>query len=473
MNPTSLYIEITQSTFKLLNDTQHFEFTLDRLPTGRLSDGCKQKLTASLQDFLKRKSWQPKFRAWCAISARGVLLRRLTVPSSSKEELQKVLRLQVESEFPLPPEQLAWGYQQVQQGAGKQQEVVVAAVKKELVADYFEVLSTCGIAPIFTVAALARSAVCPRPPQSYAVLNIGRTHSELLSFENAAPVSIRVLPFGDESIARGEMQNGPECINPKWIGQKLYVTGNNPCLKQIAAQLSVLLGDTVESESVWIEEAFPTAAIQGLKQSDGTGAPLILQFNESSSGIDTVARPTPWKWGAIAAALLVALLSLPYAEALLLKSRYAAKLEAANAEKGRLDIIDRELSFLQDLKKSQSPYLDTVYLLADAAPKGTRFDSIAMNRRGEVSFKGNMGNGQQVTDFRAKLIASGFFSTVVVDEQSPTPDRQKVVVKITAQWKPTGARKPVVIETPKPGASPTNAIATASTGMPAKVEIKK
>ena len=48
-------------------------------------------------------------------------------------------------------------------------------------------------------------------------------------------------------------------------------------------------------------------------------------------------------------------------------------------------------------------------------------------------------NGQ-VTDFRAKLIASGFFSNVSVEEQSPTPDRQRVNLRMIAQWKPAAAR---------------------------------
>jgi hypothetical protein len=46
-----------------------------------------------------------------------------------------------------------------------------------------------------------------------------------------------------------------------------------------------------------------------------------------------------------------------------------------------------------------------------------------------------MRDPQQVVEFRSKLIDSGLFSTVVVEEQTPTPDRQKVVVRITGQWK--------------------------------------
>ena len=63
-----------------------------------------------------------------------------------------------------------------------------------------------------------------------------------------------------------------------------------------------------------------------------------------------------------------------------------------------------------------------------------------MNRRGEISLRGSMQDAQQVTDFRAKLMDSGFFDRVTVEEQVPTPDRQKVNVRITAQWKPIDKR---------------------------------
>lgn len=486
MNSPCLYIEISQSFLKLLHGNERFEFSLDRLQNGRWTEACKQKLAASLQDFLKRKNWQPRLPAMCAIGARGVSLRRLTLPATTKEELRRLLRLQIESEFPLPPEQLAWGYQLLKQNGSRQQGVLVVAVKKELIEDYSEILSACGMSPVFTVAAMARSSICPQPPQSYAVLDIGRNHSELLSIENEVPASIRILAWGGESITHAieeklgithdeaekiklrsekdlDAELGPrvtiavdaaletlaECIHPKWIGQKLYLSGRSVRQKDFASRLGKYLGTGVKCEVIEVPDESLSAAIVALKKSnevDGGHPPLVLHLNETKNGESSVARSAPWKWAALAAAFATVLVFLPYAEALLLKSRTAKKLSAVKAESGRLAVIDRELSFLQDLKKNQSPYLDTVYLVANSTPPGTRFDTFAMNRRGEVALKGNMGNAQQVTEFRTKLIGSGFFSTVVVDEQTPTPDRQKVAVRITAQWKPATSRKPVVLE---------------------------
>jgi hypothetical protein len=52
-----------------------------------------------------------------------------------------------------------------------------------------------------------------------------------------------------------------------------------------------------------------------------------------------------------------------------------------------------------------------------------------------------MRDSQQVVDFRSKLINSGFFSTVVVEEQNPTQERQKVILRISAQFKPAPGRE--------------------------------
>ena len=80
-----------------------------------------------------------------------------------------------------------------------------------------------------------------------------------------------------------------------------------------------------------------------------------------------------------------------------------------------------------------------------------------MNRRGDLALRGFMRDSQQVVDFRSKLINSGFFSTVVVEEQNPTPDRQRINLRISAQWKSAPGRESLPL------------IATA----PAAVEIEK
>jgi hypothetical protein len=92
------------------------------------------------------------------------------------------------------------------------------------------------------------------------------------------------------------------------------------------------------------------------------------------------------------------------------------------------------------MRKNHPPYVQLLQAIAYAAPPQSKFDAVAISRRGDLSFRGSMRDGQQVNEFRAKLIASGAFNTVTVDEQVPTPDRRRVNIRVTTQWKTDKAR---------------------------------
>lgn len=495
MNSPLLYIEIGQSSFKALDGGNGLELSLEREENGRLTSLCRERITLGLKNFLKQKNRQTR-RAICAIGARGVSLRHLSLPPSTKEALPGLLRLRIESEFPLTPDELAWGSRRFEPKAPTEtvpngmQELMVVAVKEETVREYSEILAGCGVSATFTLAALVRVGLCPTTSGNLAVLDIGRCHSELISLANGTPVSIRILPWGGEHITRaiidrlkisrdeaekikinldqepivsGELGQKVQDamaaaldslaaqIKKSWTGQKLYLTGRSARHKDIVARLARSLGNGVTCERL---ELMPgegrSAAILALERSgqkEGDSSLLVLKLNEGKE-LASAAQPAPLKWAALAAALVMAVLCLPFAEALIMKPRLAKKLAAIKSARERLPIIDKELAFLRFMKQNQPPYLDATYVLANAAPPGSRLDSLSMNRHGDLAIRGNMQGSQQVVDFRSKLIASGFFSTVAVEEQTPSPDRQKVTVRMTAQWKPARERELLKLDPP-------------------------
>ncbi len=478
MNSPALYLEISQSSFRALHGEDGFECPLEREENGCLKADCAEKLTQGLRLFLKEHRWHPRLPVFCAVGARGVSLRRLTLPSSSKEELQRLLPLQIERELPVPPDELAWGWRQLSpgpsagNGAPAAQELLVAAVRKEVLQGYSDILSECGLKPQFTLAALARSSLCSDPPRSYAVLDIGRSHSELISFNNGAPASIRLLPWGEEDLKqaaekelalncttgekvalRSEPPTGSsverrqpaqaaflaelQAFDPKWIGRKLYLTGATAALAGFVPLVKAL-GGNVECEQI---NAAPgpgrSAAILGLrKECEGNaGATVLILQPPASRSAASIVRPNGWKWAALAVLLVVSSLTLRYAEVFLNQRRLTRRLSEIKAYRETLPNLERDLSFLQYLKTNQPAYLDALGALANAAPGGIRFETLSMNRRGDLALRTAMRDAQQVADFRSKLIDSGLFSTVVVEEQTPTPDRQKITVRIVGQWK--------------------------------------
>jgi hypothetical protein len=447
-------------------------------------------------------------------------LRRLTLPASNKDDLQRLLALQIEAEFPLPPNQLAWGYCQVngqtQSDSRAQpsasQEFIVAAVKREVVEEYAALLVKAGLNPVFTLAALSRNALCDAPPQKHSMLNVERDHSELVLFENDVPTAIRILPWGSGNLSRAiqeqlaisadaaeqlrlqldhrsvwegepgeklqqavrtELDALANQLNNQLIGQKIYLTGQIAGFRGGARPLAEVLKSGVECDSLDVAGEFQSAAILGLKKSfekNRTLGPLTLQLDRAKQ-VETAARPEVWKWAAVACGLALLSLSLRYAEPLIQKPRLSRQLAAFKAQRQQMPTVEKEVSFLQYLQTNHPPYLEAALAIANAAAPGTRIDTLSMNRRGELSFRGVLQNPPQATEFRSKLIDSGFFSSVVLEEQTPAPDRQRVTIRMSAQWKPNGARpsvtaassisssknvksdKPATVKTNAPGAA--------------------
>jgi len=84
LNPPPLFVEIGPDWLRARHGDDGVELPLERGPGGNLTAQGKEKTIATLKDFLKPKSWQPRARAWCAINSRGVSLRRLSLPAGTK-----------------------------------------------------------------------------------------------------------------------------------------------------------------------------------------------------------------------------------------------------------------------------------------------------------------------------------------------------------------------------------------------------
>ncbi len=456
IKPARLYIEIGLDSFRVLQGGQSLELPIEREYDGRLTAACRENLAGRLKTFVNRQKWQLPAIAHCAINGSGVSLRRVTLPPAEKKDWQRLLLLQIETEFPIGPAELAWGYLALSEpaadGVAGRQEFLVAAVRKDVLEEYSGLLSSCGVSPVFTLAGLARGRFCPKEAGPCSILDLDRKHSEWIIFENNVPVAVRIFPWGTddftatdvalEGLARSIRNQGNQGMH--------FITGAGDQW-QLAANVARKLGGG--SECRWIEaetKSGRSAAVLGLRQwaeADGGAPPLILRAKSAPvkglaglPGKFELSDPVLRERAILAVLLLFALLVLPYAQAFLLKPFVAYKVAAIQSHQDRLTTIDRELSFLQYLKQISPPYLDALYLFAQAAPPGTSFDSLTMNEVGEISMSGSMGSFQQVTEFRTKLIQSGFFSNVTVEEQAPGQFPQKVNVRMTAQWKPAADR---------------------------------
>ena len=491
LNPPSLSLEIRQSSLKLLDQGAGMEWPLERSENGRLTEPCKEQLRVSLRGFLGIKSWGPKRRAYCALGARGVSLRRLTLPVAPREEMERLVRLQIESEFPLPPDELAWGHRELPRlnqpriTAPAGAEVLVVAVKREVLQEYSELLTACGLLPVFTLAALAAHVLCRPMLGPYAILDIGGTQSELATFDSGIAQSIRVLPWGGEDLTRAieaplspsrdqaeavksqdfppgpaaeaTSQNALRAACQAWaktipsaaLGRKLYLTGKTAEVPQLPSLLAQALGN-IECERIGLPPGEGhSAAVLGLKQISERHEEeslLVIDVRDARQ-TSSATQAASGQWAALALVLALGALGLRYFDGIVRKPGLGRQLAALKVKQAALPKIDQELGFLQYLRTNQAPYVGALLAVANAAPQGTTIESVTMNRRGDLSLRGSMREANQAVDFRSRLTGSGFFATVVGEEQNPSPDRQKLVVRISAQWKPGLARESM----PPPG----------------------
>ena len=113
----AVFFETCATFFKARFGGDELELPVQRDDSGQITASCRAQVIAAVGGFLSKHGIRPGASALCAIDGRGVSLRRLSVPVAQKEELQRLLRLQLEREFPVPPDQLAWGSRVLRQDA--------------------------------------------------------------------------------------------------------------------------------------------------------------------------------------------------------------------------------------------------------------------------------------------------------------------------------------------------------------------
>lgn len=475
-------VEVTSQALHVLRGRECRTWRVERGADGRWTPACRGTIERELAAFLDRKAWQPRGEAWCLVPAAGVTLRRWTVPRGEAEDTARVVGLRIEAELPLAPDELAWGWTRLAE-SGTMQEVLVAAVRRAALEDLTEVLEACGLGVRVTLAALARAgcvAVRPVEPPGEVWLDVGREHCEWLARDAAGPIRLRVLPWGEQSVTQawmarlgvsaeaaaswmdrllGEEGAIDEVAKPVWEeavrslvsqmpspipGGVLRLTGHLASVPGFAGLLAGALGPGIRVESG--EPAGDRSRPAGLRAlgdlagaaSKGTELWLATRVAEVPT---VLAEPSLRKWIGIAAVLLLAAVSIPSLEAVLRLPALKSRLETIRAGRSRLETIDRQADFLRHLKQNQTPYMEALLVIGKTLPPGARMESMSLNRKGELSLRVSMRQPQEVTGFRTKLTDSGFFSSVVIEEQSPSPDRQKIQVRISAVVKPAHQRE--------------------------------
>lgn len=434
LEPTRVWVELTAMALHARCGFHGVDVPLEREGDGTLRPESRSRVVEELRRITADKPWLSPLHIYCSLGSRGVILRSISLPASSASELPKLLQLQIEAEFPLPPDQLAWGWLPLSRGENGGQELLVAAVKSEVLQACEALFAPLGATLSYSLAALDRLENLPNPSAGSVLYWNGHSAEWTLCDGNGQP-AIRCLT-GDSHRIRNAWPTlegasydvtGPEAPVSQWLALQTETSVNPAPVRK----LEIPSGPGNTAATVGLSRAF----------AEHPNRPrMTLRFNPTEIPKASLTN-LPWRSLGLSVALLAAVLIVPSLEALLVRPRLARQLARLKAGEPQLEVIDRELGFLRYLNQNQGPYLEALYLIAQAAPPGCHIDTIHMNRRGEVTLTGFLQNLNQVGDFRLKLIDSGFFSSVVVEDQTPTPDRQRINFRVTAQWKAAGDRE--------------------------------
>jgi hypothetical protein len=454
----AVVIEFTESAAHIADDARTLDIAIERDATGALTTGAADSVRNALKMFAKNSGRE---QAICLLPARGVSIRRISLPAGSRDEIERLLPLQIDAQFPLSSEELAWGYTplaaRISSAQGTMKELLVAAVKKDSLQQLREIISSAGFEPVFGVAALTREGVCSHRPEHAALLEIGNNVSELVTFDESGPATLRVVGMGSESASAEPVFT---TLRLNGSVEKVFVSGKASTI------WSARIAPQIPAEALPVGNGQSTA-IAGLREGLRRGAePLFIHAHRESARVQRT--PAQWRWAAAACGLLLISIGLKYADPIVRKARITGAIADLEARRAKLPKVDKEAAFLNFIHNNQPNYLDILNALASAAQPGMKLDSLTISRRGELSMRGSAQGGQAPGSLRSKMIDSGYFANVVIDEQTPNPqNQQQVSFRMSALVRPESERKLAAASKPASKSGATNkAVATPANPSP-------
>jgi hypothetical protein len=427
----AVFVEFTESAAHIVGADRSLEIAIEREASGALKPTAADSVRDALKLFAKHPGHE---QAICLLPARGISIRRITLPANSSEEIERLLPLQIDAQFPLSSEELAWGYRPLiasapSRGGATLKELLVAAAKKDSLQQYREIISSAGFEPLFSIAALSREGICPARPDRFGVLEVGSSNSELITYDESGPATLRVLGLGTESNSADPLLNA---LRSNGAVEKIFVSGKS------SQTWSARIAPNIPAESIPVA-AGQSAAISGLREGLRRGVePLLLHANREAVRVERA--PAQWRWAAAVCVLLLVSLALRYIDPIVRRARLSATIAQLEDRRAKLPKIDREAGFLNFVHTNQPNYLEVISALGGSVQPGLKLDSLTISRRGELSFRGTAQGAQAATTIRSKMIESGFFANVVIDEQTPGQNQQ-VSFRMTAQVRAEPDRK--------------------------------
>jgi type IV pilus assembly protein PilM len=181
------------------------------IPAGNIEDGKiinKDRVASFIRDAVKRA--EPKKittnKVVCSIPESKAFLRIITIPKMKEEEAKEAIKWEMEANIPLPMDQVYFDWQFLETESKSKQNVLTAAVSREIVDDLVEVLEKAGLETygleIESIAS-ARSLISHKTGEvkgTSLIIDLGSQRTSFIMVVKGIPYFTSSIPFSSESI---------------------------------------------------------------------------------------------------------------------------------------------------------------------------------------------------------------------------------------------------------------------------------
>lgn len=186
---------------------QLVNFGIDPVPPQSIVDGSMMNASA-VADSIASIFSQLKIRAKdvaIAIAGHSVIIKKINVPTMTKEELEEQIHWEAEHHIPFPKDEVEIDHQILDAGTGNQMEVLLVAAKKEIVTDYADAARQAQLNPCVVDVAAFSLQNCfetsyGRPDETVALLNVGSSISTLNIVQGGGSAFTRDVTIGGHTI---------------------------------------------------------------------------------------------------------------------------------------------------------------------------------------------------------------------------------------------------------------------------------
>jgi len=152
-------------------------------------------------------------RVISAVPGRAVIIKRIQLPAQSEEELEANMEFEASHVIPESLENVNLDYQVLNyQEDAKKMDVLLVAVKKEIIHNYTEVIQDAGLTPAimdvdyFAMENMYETSYEPKPEEVVGLIHVGARYTSINVLKNGVSTFTGDLPTGGEAFTEGLME---------------------------------------------------------------------------------------------------------------------------------------------------------------------------------------------------------------------------------------------------------------------------